>query len=71
MGIIDDFRAFVDLRIEEGHGIREIARDTGLQASTISRVVNGAVVPDTETIDKILRLFGYRLSINKIGSPLF
>ena len=69
MSIVDDFRTFLDLEIDKGSGVRELARKTGLQPSTVSRIVNRKVVPDIETMDKMLNAFGFRLSINKVDMP--
>lgn len=64
---MNELQAFLSEQISGGFGIRELSRQTGVAASTISRIHNGQVQPDIETANKILHPFGYRLAINKIG----
>jgi len=60
-------QAFLQTQITTGLTIREISRQTGVAASTISRICNGGISPNMETAGRILRPFGYRMEINKIG----
>ena len=62
-----DLQAFLQSQITNGLTIREISRQTGVAASTISRICNGGISPNMETAGRILRPFGYRVAINKIG----
>lgn len=63
---MNDMQAFLQEQINNGFGVREISRQTGVAASTISRIYNNGIVPNIETADCILRPFGYRMAINKI-----
>ena len=64
---MNDLQIFLQEQINGGFGIREISRMTGVAASTISRICNGGISPNIETVGRILRPFGYRVAINKIG----
>lgn len=64
---MDDLRAFLSDAIAGGFGVREIARQSGLASSTISRIVNTDISPNIITANKILKPFGYKIAINKIG----
>lgn len=63
-------RDFLQCQIDGGFGIREIARETGVAASTISRIANGKVSPDIDTTERILKMFGCELSIVMINEYL-
>jgi len=58
---------FLSNQIQGGFGIREIARLAGVSPSTISRIYNGLVVPDIDTVRKILEPFGYEMVVVKRG----
>ena len=60
-------QSFLQTQITTGLSVREISRQTGVAASTISRICNGGISPNIETAGRILRPFGYRVAINKIG----
>jgi len=64
---MNTLQAFLQSQIANGLGIREISRQTGVAASTISRICNGGISPNIETAGRILRPFGYRVAIKKIG----
>lgn len=64
---MNDLQAFLQEQINGGFGVREISRETGVAASTISRICNGGIIPNIDTANRILRPFGYRMAINKIG----
>ena len=64
---MNTLQAFLQSQIANGLGIREISRQTGIAASTISRICNGGISPNMETAGRILRPFGYRVAISKIG----
>jgi len=64
---MNDLQAFLQSQITTGLTICEISRQTGVAASTISRICNGDISPNIETAGRILRPFGYRVAINKIG----
>jgi len=65
--MMTDLQAFLQTQITTGLTIRKISRQTGVAASTISRICNGGISPNIETAGRILRPFGYRVAINKIG----
>jgi len=56
---------FLSDQIQGGFGIREIARLAGVSPSTISRIYNGLVVSDIDTVRKILGPFGYEMVVVK------
>jgi len=52
---------FVQEQLERGASTRYISRNTGVAASTISRIANGKVDPTETTINKLLAPFDYVL----------
>ena len=50
-------------------GVNEVARRTGLAASTVSRIGAGQVVPSLEVAEKITEAIGYRMEISPILEP--
>ena len=61
-----NMQQFLQDKIDNGMGVREISRKTGVGASTISRVATGKVKPDLDTAERILKKFGYILEIKRI-----
>ncbi len=47
-------------------GIKEIARRSGLSASTVSRVNSGAINPSFDVLDKIVAATGFTLSLHPV-----
>jgi len=64
---MNTLQAFLQSQITTGLTIREISRQTGVAASTISRICNGGISPNMETAGRILRPFGYEAIIIKKG----
>jgi predicted nucleotidyltransferase len=62
MGILETLRKSID-----EIGIKEIARRSGLAASTVSRVNSGLLSPSLEVTEKISRAAGYEISIHPIS----
>lgn len=50
-----------------GYSISHIAKISGVSKSTIHRILYGVSVPNIDTVDKILRAFGYKLTIELKG----
>lgn len=64
MGSISkEFRDFININIKENYSVSELAEISGVSSSTISRILNGYVTPDTKTMEKVLKPLGYQLAI--------
>ena len=56
---LKQFQEYLKEQVDNAGGTRELARRTGLQASSISRVVNGEEIPS----DYFLDVFGFKRRI--------
>jgi hypothetical protein len=54
-----EFRKYLDQQIKQAGGLRELARQTGLDPASISRVANGDEIPSDYFLDK----FGFKRRI--------
>jgi len=60
---IHRFQELLVMVTSQGLSIRELARKSGVSASTISRIINGRSQPDIKTIKALLEPLGYKLEI--------
>ena len=68
----EDFRSALNVAIKHsGRAKMSIAAGIGISSGALSRIINGANGPSTDTIEKILAYFGYEdmWSFLKIGRP--